>query len=154
MRLCWRRKLVVLPVLLVTLLVYTADHLATRWSCTQARRARTNRRNIRTAMLRSQQVETLELKMTGRSETVELEMVGRSDIVELEMVDRSEHIQGICEKYQLRKDDIQGCRYRSVEPSFDQIIGNHFLGDPRTGSVYCFIHKVGMDMERHMLWPL
>ena len=129
MRLCWRRKLAVLPVLLVTLLVYTADHLATRWSCTQARRARTNRRNNITAKVRSKQVETLEL----------------------EMVDRSEHIQQICRKYQLQKDDIQACGYRSVEPGFDQTIGNHFLGDPRTGSVYCFIHKVGMDMSKHML---
>ena len=118
------RKLVVLPVLLLAVIAWTGHHLTTSWSCVQARSARLARRNQRAAKLRNKLTETDSMN------------------VELEMLARSEHIQQICRDYQLRE-DIQDCGYRSRDDSFDQHIQNHFLGDPRTGSVYCFIHKVG-----------
>ena len=123
MRKCLSRKLVVLPVLLLAVIAWTGHHLTTSWSCVQARSARLVRRNQSAVKLRNKLAET-----------------DRMD-VELEMVARSEHIQQVCRDYQLRE-DIQGCGYRSREDSFDQNIQNHFLRDPRTGSVYCFIHKV------------
>ena len=60
------------------------------------------------------------------------------------MMARSDHIQMVCDNYQLREDDSQDCGYRSKDHSFDQNIQNHFLADPRTGTVYCFIHKVAI----------
>ena len=64
------------------------------------------------------------------------------ETVERDMMVRAEHIQQTCIKYQLRSDDLRGCTYKSVDERFDQNIGDNFLADPRTGTLYCFIHKV------------
>jgi hypothetical protein len=128
MRIVLRRKLVVLPILLLTVLAWTGHHLSTSYSCAQARSAKVAKRNARAAQLRSLQADTSRLS------------------VELEMLARSDHIQEVCRNYQLREDDNQDCGYRSKDQSFDQNIENHFLADPRTGTVYCFIHKVGFSL--------
>ena len=71
-------------------------------------------------------------------------MMARSDHIQRKMVARSDHIQMVCDNYQLREDDSLNCGYKSKDHSFDQNIQNHFLADPRTGTVYCFIHKVAI----------
>ena len=132
MRILLRRKLVVLPILLLTVLAWSGHHLSTSYSCAQARSAKVAKRNARAAQLRSLQADTSRLS------------------VELEMLARSDHIQEVCRNYQLREDDNQDCGYRSKDQSFDQNIENHFLADPRTGTVYCFIHKVGFFSSIHL----
>ena len=113
----WKRKML-LTTLLLTVLGWVWYSLATRWSCTQARRIRAARKN---------EVGSKEKRTT----------------VEQEMLVRSKHIQMICSKYQIRDNPASSCEYKSIDHSFDQNIGDQFLKDPKTGSLYCFIHKVG-----------
>ena len=117
----------ILPVLLLAVLAWEFYHLLISWSCSQARGARSARRSVITDKLRS---------LTDRKDSL---------AVELEMLTRSDQIEAVCKKYQLGGDNSQDCGYRSRDSSFDQnIIQNNFLADPRTGSVYCFVHKVGI----------
>ena len=126
MKTYWRRKMVLTT--LLTVLGWMSYNLVTRWSCIQARRIRAARKN---------EVRSQEQRST----------------VEQEMMVRSEHIQQICSKYQNRKNIVSGCEYRSIDPSFDQNIGDQFLKDPKTGSLYCFIHKVGSS-EKNQQNPI
>ena len=65
------------------------------------------------------------------------------EAVEKRMKERREHIVRVCRKHAAHEDNHDGCSYRSKDCSFDQEVGDHFLRDPNTGTVYCFIHKVG-----------
>ena len=58
---------------------------------------------------------------------------------ENQMNNRSCHIHNICNRIKI----TQSCTYfESVSGNYNQQLTNHFLQDPNTGSIYCYIHKV------------
>jgi len=63
--------------------------------------------------------------------------------VEKAMLKRSAHIRAVCQDMRGNKErDDCGLKYESKEFSFSQYLKKQFLFDHKTGTTYCFIHKV------------
>ena len=58
-----------------------------------------------------------------------------------EMEDRINHVNEICKV--MEDDNLNHpCSYRSKNEQFNQEVGEHFIQEPNTGTIYCYIHKV------------
>ena len=55
------------------------------------------------------------------------------------------HVSNVCKSLE-REPKLEFCEYQSKIPQFNQKIGDSFLQDPKTGTIYCYVHKVRTDI--------
>jgi hypothetical protein len=65
--------------------------------------------------------------------------------LEARMKERRSRVKALCKSWS--SEDWEqpkegGCVYKSKDGTADQHIGQNFIQDPHTGTVYCYAHKV------------
>ena len=61
--------------------------------------------------------------------------------VEARMAQRRHRVESLCKRWAVEQPE-EGCVFKSKEGIADQYIGQNFLQDPHTGTLYCYAHKV------------
>jgi len=69
-------------------------------------------------------------------------ILGDENEITVMMKNRTDHIRNICERYESEEDNSCVFAGRDVFMKQDIHNKNHFLKDPKTGTIYCFNHKV------------
>ena len=79
--------------------------------------------------------------------------------LEARMLQRRSRVGSLCKSWAVEQPQ-EGCVFKSKEGIANQRIGQNFLQDPHTGTLYCYAHKVcseiyltGSSTQRNCRWP-